>query len=117
MSANMERSMVEKQSKSVRSKAMLAAITATDKARAMLFGIGGPLPWNGTRESWRYKVARAVGINPRRVKAIINHERIRLGADELLAIQAAHESMASLRCMAGDAEILASDPLTLGSRD
>ena len=66
--------MAEKQSKSVRSKAMLAAITATDKARAMLFDIGGPLPWNGTRESWRYKVAR-IAHAPRIAKLIEAEER------------------------------------------
>lgn len=89
---------------------MLAAYTATDKARAMAIVIGGPLAWNDTKESWRARLARKIASTPRRVRALLsNNEKLRLGADEYLAIQAAYErstqAVAEAQDMAWDAAL------------
>ena len=82
--------MAEKPSMSAGGKAMLAAQLVNEQARSMLIEVGGPLGWNDTRESWRARLARSVGINPRRVRSILSREKIRLGADEYLLIVQAH---------------------------
>lgn len=104
-----------KSAKAIGGSAMSAAIEATDivrsKARAMLIYIGGPLPWNGTRDAWRYKLARTVGINPRRIRAILSHEKLRLHADEYFLIErayeGAHDSLAKISALARDADVRA----------
>ena len=69
-------------------KAMSAAFSALDKARPMLVAIGGPREWSDTKDHWRNKLARKVGLNARRVRAILSGEQIRLSADEYLSIEA-----------------------------
>jgi hypothetical protein len=57
--------------------------------------IGGPLDWNSNKESWRAKTARKIKLatgtlSPRRVRAILsNTEKVRLTADEYVAIEQA----------------------------
>lgn len=90
---------------------MSAAFTANDRARDMILDIGGPRTWGDTKESWRYRVARLIHSTPRRVKAILNNEPIRLSADEYIDIQTrwerAHAAVASLSSLAGQADALA----------
>jgi hypothetical protein len=62
---------------------------ALDKARPMLVAIGGPRSWDDTKDHWRNRLARKVGINARRVRAILSkNEDVRLSADEYLSIEA-----------------------------
>jgi len=67
---------------------MSAAFSALDKVRPMLVAIGGKREWDDTKDHWRNKLARKVGINARRVRAILSGEPIRLSADEYLSIEA-----------------------------
>lgn len=102
--------MSEKSSKAVEDKAMLAAYTANERARLMVIQIGGPRGWNDTKESWRARIARKVALlNPRRVRAILSGEKIRLTADEYLAIEraytAARTSVDGLSALASDADL------------
>ncbi len=101
--------MAEKSSKSAKESAMSAVHSANDQVREMLISIGGALNWNDTRESWRARLARKVESTERRVRAIINHERVRLSADEYLkvlrAYEAADSSMARIRVLARDAAV------------
>ncbi len=67
----------------------MSAASALDRVRPMLVAIGGPRSWDDTKDHWRNKLARAVGINARRVRAILsNNEDVRLTADEYLSIEA-----------------------------
>jgi hypothetical protein len=108
---SMEATVAVKSSKSAEGKAMSAAVTATDKARGMILEIGGPRTWNDTKESWRARVARTVRLTPRRVRAILANEPIRLSADEYLDIERAYEvaraSVATISNMARDADVRA----------
>jgi hypothetical protein len=55
----------------------------------MLVALGGPRQWDDTKDHWRNRLARKVGINARRVRAILsNNEDVRLSADEFLHIEA-----------------------------
>tara|TARA_R110000868_G_scaffold411706_1_gene707784 strand:- start:19259 stop:19609 length:351 start_codon:yes stop_codon:yes gene_type:complete len=55
----------------------------------MLAAIGGPRAWDDTKDHWRNKLARKVGISARRVRAILSGtEEVRLTADEYLSIEA-----------------------------
>lgn len=102
--------MDEKSSKAAEGKAMLAAYTANERARLMVIQIGGPREWNDTKESWRARIARKVALlNPRRVRAILSGEKIRLSADEYLAIEraytAARASVEAISALAGNAHL------------
>jgi len=67
----------------------MSAVSALDRVRPMLVAIGGPRSWDDTKDHWRNKLARKVGINARRVRAILsNNEDVRLSADEYLSIEA-----------------------------
>lgn len=113
----MEQTVPAKSSISAKAKAM-SAVSALDKARPMLVAIGGPRSWDDTKDHWRNKLARTVGLNPRRIRAILSSEPIRLTADEYLQIEQAYSdaraSLAALSILAGDAETLA-DRLAQGS--
>ncbi len=80
--------MFAKSSKVAGVKAMSAALSALEKARPMLVAIGGHREWSDTKDHWRNKLARKVGLNARRVRAILSGEQIRLSADEYLSIEA-----------------------------
>lgn len=68
---------------------MSAAYSAIDRVRPMLAAIGGPRAWDDTKDHWRNKLARKVGISARRVRAILSGtEEVRLTADEYLSIEA-----------------------------
>lgn len=68
---------------------MSAAYSAIEKVRPMLAAIGGPRSWDDTKDHWRNKLARKVGINARRIRAILSGtEEVRLTADEYLSIEA-----------------------------
>lgn len=103
--------MAEKPSMSAGGKAMSAAQLVNEQARSMLIEVGGPLGWNDTRESWRARLARSVGINPRRVRSILSREKIRLGADEYLLIVQAHRkannALEEISDLASDANLQA----------
>jgi hypothetical protein len=102
---------------------MSAAVTANEQARAMIIAIGGPRRWNDTKESWRARIARKVALlNPRRVRAILSGEKLRLSADEFLAIKRVYDdattSLAAFSHLAGNADAEASpSALREGSRD
>lgn len=72
---------------------MSAALSAIDRARPMLVAIGGPRGWSDTKDHWRNKLARKVGLNARRVRAILSGEQVRLTADEYLTIQERFEAL------------------------
>lgn len=62
---------------------------ALERVRPMLVAIGGPRSWDDTKDHWRNRLARKVGINARRVRAILSkNEDVRLSADEYLSIEA-----------------------------
>jgi hypothetical protein len=88
-----------------------AVISATVRANEMLIEVCGPRGWNDTRESWLARGARAIGIKPRRARALFYQEPIKLSADEYLAIarawESAHASMASISHMAREADVRA----------
>jgi hypothetical protein len=66
-----------------------AMSAALDRVRPMLVALGGPRQWDDTKDHWRNRLARKVGINARRVRAILsNNEDVRLSADEFLSIEA-----------------------------
>jgi len=66
-----------------------AMSAALDRVRPMLVALGGPRQWDDTKDHWRNRLARKVGINARRVRAILsNNEDVRLSADEFLHIEA-----------------------------
>lgn len=68
---------------------MSAAYSAIEKVRPMLAAIGGPRAWDDTKDHWRNKLARKVGISARRIRAILSGtEEVRLTADEYLSIEA-----------------------------
>lgn len=78
--------MTTKSSKPAKGLAMSAAL---DRVRPMLVALGGPRQWDDTKDHWRNRLARKVGINARRVRAILsNNEDVRLSADEFLHIEA-----------------------------
>ena len=78
--------MFVKSSKSAGSSAMSAAL---ERVRPMLVAIGGPRAWDDTKDHWRNKLARRIGINSRRVRAILSGtEKVSLSADEYLSIEA-----------------------------
>jgi len=54
----------------------------------MLVAIGGPRSWDDTKDHWRNRLARKVGINARRIRAILSGEKIKVSADEYLSIEA-----------------------------
>jgi len=67
----------------------MSAASALDRVRPMLVAIGGPRSWDDTKDHWRNRLARKVGINARRVRAILSkNEDVRLSADEYLSIEA-----------------------------
>ena len=61
---------------------------ALERIRPMLVAIGGPRSWDDTKDHWRNKLARKVGINARRIRAILSGEKIKVSADEYLSIEA-----------------------------
>lgn len=80
--------MTAKSSISAEDLAMSAA-SALERVRPMLVALGGPRSWDDTKDHWRNKLARKVGINARRVRAILSqNEDVRLSADEYLSIEA-----------------------------
>jgi hypothetical protein len=81
----MREDMTTKSSKPAKGSAMSAAL---DRVRPMLVALGGPRQWDDTKDHWRNKLARKVGLNARRVRAILSGEQIRLSADEYLSIEA-----------------------------
>ena len=67
----------------------MSAASALERVRPMLVAIGGPRSWDDTKDHWRNRLARKVGINARRVRAILSkNEDVRLSADEYLSIEA-----------------------------
>lgn len=107
--------MPEFQNKSAGVPKMLTASSANERARGMVIALGGQRGWSDTRGSWLARVARVVGLSPRRVRAIFYLEPIRLSADEYISIQAAFERNHSL-LRAADAA-LASVPDLAGPAD
>jgi plasmid maintenance system antidote protein VapI len=107
----METSMAEETASSVRSAKMSAAFSATDHARSMALAIGGPRPFGDTKESYCARLARRLALTPRRVRALLNNEKIRLSADEYVRILALHDSasqsVASLQRLASEADVRA----------
>lgn len=85
---------------------MLTASSANERARGMVISLAGHRGWSDTRGSWLARVARIVGLPPRRVRAIFYLEPIRLSADEYISIQAAFERNHSL-LRAADAALAA----------
>lgn len=78
--------MTVKSSISAKDSAMSAAL---ERVRPMLVALGGPRSWDDTKDHWRNKLARKVGINARRLRAILSkNEDVRLSADEYLSIEA-----------------------------
>lgn len=77
---------------------MSAAYSAIEKVRPMLAAIGGPRAWDDTKDHWRNKLARKVGLSARRIRAILSGtEEVRLTADEYLSIEAQfHARLANL---------------------
>lgn len=66
-----------------------AMSAALERVRPMLVALGGPRSWDDTKDHWRNRLARKVGINARRVRAILSrNEDVRLSADEYLSIEA-----------------------------
>lgn len=62
---------------------------ALERVRPMLIALGGPRSWDDTKDHWRNRLARNVGINARRVRAILsNNEKVSLTADEFIHIEA-----------------------------
>src|SRR5688500_11610458 len=51
-----------------------AVTSATVRANEMLIEVCGPRGWNDTRESWLARGARAIGIKPRRARALFYQE-------------------------------------------
>lgn len=86
-------------------------MSATVRANEMLREVCGPRGWNDTRESWLARGARAIGMSPRRARALFYQEPIRLSADEYIAIQEAYEaaqqSMETLSNLAREADVRA----------
>lgn len=80
--------MAVKSSISAGSSAM-SAVSALERIRPMLVAIGGPRSWDDTKDHWRNRLARKVGINARRIRAILSaSEKVTLSADEYLNIEA-----------------------------
>lgn len=82
---------------------------AMTRAKQMLCELSGPRGWNDTREFWLARGARRARLSLRRAKAIFYEERIRLTADEYLAIEqafeAAHAAVATVSSLASDANV------------
>lgn len=66
----------------------MSAVSALERIRPMLVAIGGPRSWDDTKDHWRNRLARKVGINARRIRAILSGEKIKVSADEYLSIEA-----------------------------
>ena len=89
---------------------MLAAVTATERARAMVIAIGGPRNWDDTKESWRARLARKLRVTPRRVRALLSpSEKLRLSADEYVRIETlylrADQAVETISGLARDADV------------
>jgi hypothetical protein len=97
-----------------------AVMSATVRANEMLRVVCGPRGWNDTRESWLARGARAVGLSPRRARALFYQEPIRLSADEYIAIERAWEgatqAMAASDDLARNAAALADSAAQRGER-
>jgi len=87
MGLTLEHPMAVKSSISAGSSAM-SAVSALERIRPMLVAIGGPRSWDDTKDHWRNRLARKVGINARRIRAILSGEKIKVSADEYLSIEA-----------------------------
>ena len=102
--------MVERAAKPAENTAMSDAISVA-RMRVELLAL--PIGWHETKESRRARVARKIGTTARRVRAILAGEKIRLAADEYLAIERAYlasgAALASLSALARDADIRAGD--------
>lgn len=87
---------------------------AADLARDMLIDLAGPRDWHATKQSLIARAALRAQLSFRRAKSIIyNEQRLRLSADEYLAIEhawkGAHESVAQVSVLARDADVRASE--------
>jgi hypothetical protein len=101
-----------KSSKRIGDSSMSAAISATDHARSMALSIGGPRPFGETKEAYCARLARRIAFTYRRVRALLNpNEKLKLTAEEYVRILAlyegANQSLASLSCLASEAEVRA----------
>lgn len=59
-----------KLSKLAKDSAMSAAL---ERVRPMLVALGGPRSWDDTKDHWRNRLARKVGMSARRVRAILSN--------------------------------------------
>lgn len=107
--------MSEKSAKTAKGSAMPDAISI---ARVRVEALAFPRGWHDTKESRRARAARMIGITARRVRAILAGEKLKLSADEYLAIERAWadatEAVASLSHLARAAEVSACRPDVAG---
>lgn len=110
--------MRERSAKVAGNAAMSDAITI---ARMRVEALAMPAGWHDTKESRRARVARMIGTTARRVRAILSGERIRLTADEYVAIERAWEAataaLATDAGLARNAAALASAAALQSERD
>ena len=109
MPGNMTEEVSVKSNKPTENPKEIAAMSATARANEMLREVCGPRGWNDTRESWLARGARAIGMSPRRARALFYQEPIRLSADEYLQIEraytAAHAAVARVSHLASRADV------------
>lgn len=95
-----------KQAKKAKDSAMSDAISI---ARQRVEFLAQPTGWHDTKESRCRRVARMVGTTARRIRALLGGEKLRLRADEYLAIEraweSAHVAVAKIQHLAGDADL------------
>lgn len=70
MVLTMKETMAMKLSKLAKDSAMSAAL---ERVRPMLVALGGPRSWDDTKDHWRNRLARKVGMSARRVRAILSN--------------------------------------------
>lgn len=109
--------MDEKSAKTAKESAMLAVVPARDEARRMLVAIGGVMRWGENKErfrercAWKLNHLSPVEFTLRRVRSILSNEKIKLDADEYLAIERVYEratqDVETLQRLARDAALRA----------
>lgn len=108
MDPMMEASVFKRLQKSDAVPQELCEMSAIAIARARFIGLCGARSWNDTREAWLARGAHRAGLSLRRARSLFYQQRLRLTADEYLAIERADEAargaLASLSDLARDAD-------------
>lgn len=96
-------------------------MSATEVARSRFIELCGPRPWNGTRVSWLANGARKARLTFRKAKSLFyNEQKLRLSADEYVAIEDAWEAstqaVAASELLARNAEALADSATQIRKR-